>query len=138
MFRNPIVINNKIMKALKEILANKEIILKVRDLKFDKEVQVRDEIDELITDLITLRLVLKDTEKNKNHLKLEIKNKLKELEQEKINELKLLEEEIFFMTLRNKHLGRSSHIIKEEEVELREQAKKKINEIEELKEGVEG
>ena len=138
MFRNPIVINNKIMKALKEILANKEIILKVRDLKFDKEVQVRDEIDELITDLITLRLVLKDTEKNKNHLKLEIKNKLKELEQEKINELKLLEEEIFFMTLRNKHLGRSSHIIKEEEVELREQAKKKINEIEELKEGVDG
>ena len=38
------------------------------------------------------------------------------------------------MTLRNKHLGRSSHIIKEEEVEFREQAKKKINEIEELKE----
>ena len=42
------------------------------------------------------------------------------------------------MTLRNKHLGRSSHIVKEEEVGLREQAKKKINEIEELKEGVDG
>ena len=69
-------------------------------------------------------------------LKLEIKNKIKELEQEKINELKLLEEEIFFMTLRNKHLGRSSHIIKEEEIDLREQAKKKVDEIEELKEGV--
>ena len=41
------------------------------------------------------------------------------------------------MMLRNKHLSRSSHIIKEEEVELREQAKK-IDEIEELKEGVDG
>ena len=35
----------------------------------------------------------------------------------------------------NKHLGRSSHIIKGE---LRKQAKKKINKIEELKEGVDG
>ena len=51
--------------------------------------------NELITDLITLRLILKDTEKTKKTLKLEIINKLKELEQEKINELKLLEEEIF-------------------------------------------
>ena len=41
------------------------------------------------------------------------------------------------MMLRNKHQSRSSHIIKEEEVELREQAKK-IDEIEELKEGVDG
>ena len=32
------------------------------------------------------------------------------------------------MTLRNKHLGRSSHVIKEEETELREQAKKKTDE----------
>ena len=94
--------------------------------------------DELITNLITLRLILKDTEKTKKALKLEIKNELKELKQEKINELKLLEEEIFFMTLRNIHLGRSSHIIKEEEVELREQTKNKAGEIEELKEGVDG
>ena len=49
-----------------------------------------------------------------------MKNKLKELEQKKNNELKLLEEEIFFMTLRNKHLGRSSHIVKEKEIDLRE------------------
>ena len=69
-------------------------------------------------------------------VKLEIKNKLKELEQEKINELKLLEEEIFFRTLRNKYLGRSIYIIKEEEIDLRKQAKKKIDKIEELKEGV--
>ena len=94
--------------------------------------------NELIFDLITLRLVLKDTEKTKIGLKLEIKNKLKELEQEKINELKLLEEEIIFMTLRNKHLGRSSHITKEEEIELREQTKKKVDKIEELKEGIDG
>ena len=67
--------------------------------------------DKLITDLITLRLVLKDTEKTKKTLKLEIKNKLKELEQKKNNELKLLEEEIFFMTLRKTHLGRSFIIL---------------------------
>ena len=41
------------------------------------------------------------------------------------------------MTLRNKHLGRSSHVTKEEETELREQTKMKIDEIEELKEDVE-
>ena len=46
--------------------------------------------DELITDLITLRLILKDTEKTKKDLKFEIKNKLTELEQNKNNELKLL------------------------------------------------
>ena len=37
------------------------------------------------------------------------------------------------MTLRNKHLSKSSRITKEEEVELIEHAKKKINEIDELK-----
>ena len=35
------------MKALKEILANKDIIQKVRNLNFDKEVQVKYEINEL-------------------------------------------------------------------------------------------
>ena len=38
---------DRIMKAVKEILANKNIIQKVRDLNFDKKVQVKDEIDEL-------------------------------------------------------------------------------------------
>ena len=71
-------------------------------------------------------------------LKLEIKNKLKQLEQDKINDLKLLEEEMFLMTLRNRHLDRSSHIFNEEEIDLREQTKKKVNELEELKEGVDG
>ena len=36
-----------IMKALKEILVNKDIIQKVRDLNFDKEVQVKYEIHQL-------------------------------------------------------------------------------------------
>ena len=35
------------MKVLKEILANKDMIQKVRDLNFDKEVQVKYEINEL-------------------------------------------------------------------------------------------
>ena len=38
------------------------------------------------------------------------------------------------MTLRNKHLGRLIYDIDEEEIDLREQAKRKIDEIEELKE----
>ena len=42
-----LVMNNKIMRALKEILANKDIIQKVRDLNSDKEVQVKYEISEL-------------------------------------------------------------------------------------------
>ena len=40
---------HKIMKALEEILANKDIIQKDRDLNFDKEVQVKYEINELKT-----------------------------------------------------------------------------------------
>ena len=43
-------------------------------------IQDLESCNELITDLITLRLILKDTEKTKKTLKLEIKNKLKELE----------------------------------------------------------
>ena len=104
----------------------------------ETSIQDLESCNELITDLITLRLILKDTEKTEKTLKLEIKNKLKELEQEKINELKLLKEEIFLMTLRNKHLCRSGHIVKEEKIDLREQTKKKIDKIEELKEGVDG
>ena len=38
---------DRIMKALKEILANKDIIQKVRNVNFDKEVQVKYEINEL-------------------------------------------------------------------------------------------
>ena len=62
--------------------------------------------------LLLILLILRDTEKIEKTLGLEIKNKLKELEQEKINEN--------FMALRNKYLGRSNHIIKEEEIDLKE------------------
>ena len=76
----------------------------------------------LILKLI-LTLILKDTVKT---------------EQKKINELRLLEEKIFFITLRNKHQGRPIHIIKEEEIELGEHTKKVVDEIEKLKEGADG
>ena len=55
----------------------------------------------------------------------------------KINELRLLEEQIFIITLRNKYLGRSGFDINEKEIDLREQVKKKADKIEELKEDVE-
>ena len=82
------------------------------------EISIQDleSCNELITHLITLRLILKDRVKTDEILRLEIKNKLKKIEQMKIKELRPLEEEIFFMTLRNKHLGRSSHVIKEKEI----------------------
>ena len=41
------------------------------------------------------------------------------------------------MTLRNKHLDKSSDNIDEDEIELMEQAKQRIDKIEELKEDVE-
>ena len=42
-----LIINNKIMIALKEILAHKNITYKARDSNFDKGVQVKDEIVQL-------------------------------------------------------------------------------------------
>ena len=41
------------------------------------------------------------------------------------------------MTQRNKHLVRSSYDIDEEEIDLKEQAKERIDKIEELKEDIE-
>ena len=56
----------------------------------ETSIQDLESCNELIIDLITFRLIiLKDTEKNEKTLELETKNKFKELEQEKINELKL-------------------------------------------------
>ena len=89
--------------------------------------------NELINHLITLRSILKDILKIKKILRL----KIKKLEQKKINELKVLKEEIFIMPLRNKYLGKSSYDIDEEEIDLIELAKKRIDKIEELKEDVE-
>ena len=99
------------------------------------EISIQDleSCNELIIHKITLTLILKDTVKTEKILTLEIKK----LKQKKINELGLLEEEILIMTLRNNHLGKSSYDFMEEEIDLREQAKKKTDKIEELKEDVE-
>ena len=43
-------------------------------------IQDLESCNKLITDLITLRLILKDTEKIEKTLRLEIKNKLKEMQ----------------------------------------------------------
>ena len=55
---------------------------------------------------------------------LEINNKLKELEAEKIYELELLQEEVRFRKLRNRFLGKPNKI--EEEIELKTNTQKKI------------
>ena len=95
-------------------------------------IQDLESCNELVIHLITLRSILKDTVKIEKILELEVKK----LEQKKINELRLLEEEIFIMILGNKHLGRSSYDIDEKEIDLREQAKRRIDEIKGLKEDV--
>ena len=89
--------------------------------------------NEVINHLVTLRSIIENIVKIEKILELEIKK----LEQKKINELKVLKEEIFIMTLRNKYLGKSSYDIMEKEIELKEHAKKRIDKIEELKEDVE-
>ena len=66
---------DQIMKVFKKILANKDMIPKVRHLNFDKEVQVKYEINELIA--------------RKN-------------------------EELGYIILRNRHLGRPDRDRKEE------------------------
>ena len=50
--------------------------------------------DDLITSLITLKLVLKDVDKTSIIKDLEINNKIKQLEAEKIDELELLQDEL--------------------------------------------
>ena len=97
------------------------------------EISIQDleSCNKLITYLITLRSILKDTVKIKKILEL----KIKKLEQKEINELK---EKIFIMTLRNKYLGKLSYDIDEEKIDLIKQAKKKIDKIEELKKDLMG
>ena len=76
------------------------------------EISIQDlgSCNELITHLITLRSILKDN-------KIEILElHIKKLEQKKINELKVLKEEIFIMTPKNKYRGRSGYDIDEEEI----------------------
>ena len=90
--------------------------------------------NDFITSLITLKVILENIDKISIVKDLEINNKIKELEAEKIDELELLQEELRFRTLKNRYLGRLNKI--EEGIKLREQTKKKIDDIEELKEEV--
>ena len=90
--------------------------------------------DDLINSLITLKVILENIDKISIAKDLQINNQIKQLEAEKIDELELLHEELRFITLKNRFLGRSNKI--EEERELRRQTKKKIDNIEELKEEV--
>ena len=87
----------------------------------------------LITHLITLRLTLKYILKVKKILGTEIGK----LEKKEINELTVLKDKIFIMTLRNRYLGKSSYDIDvEEEIDLIKQEGKKIDKIKELKKDV--
>ena len=67
------------------------------------EISIQDleSCNELITNLITLRSILKYTVKIKKILEI----KIEKLEQKEINELMVLKEKIFIMTLRKKYLG---------------------------------
>ena len=55
--------------------------------------------DDLITILITLKLILKDIDKISIVIDLEINNKIKQLEAEKIDELELLQDELRIITI---------------------------------------
>ena len=61
--------------------------------------------DDLMTSLITLKVMLEDTNKISIVIDLKVNNKIKQLEAEKTDELELLEEELRIMTLRNRFLG---------------------------------
>ena len=88
----------------------------------------------LITSLITLKVIPEDIDKVSTVIDLDINNKMQQLEAEKADELELLEEELRIMTLRNRFLGRPNNI--DEEIDLRRQTNKKIDKIKELKEEV--
>ena len=88
--------------------------------------------DDLINSLITLKVILEDRDRISIFIDLNINNKIKQLETEKIDELELLQEELRIATLRNRFPGRPNKI--KEEIDLRRQEKKKIDNIEELKE----
>ena len=90
--------------------------------------------NDLITGLIPLKVILEDIDKTTIVKDLEINNKIKELDAEKTDELELLQEELRIVTLRNRFLGRPNKI--EKEIDLKRQTKKKIDNIEELKEEV--
>ena len=73
------------------------------------EINIQDleSCNELITHIITLRSILKYIVKIKKSFEIEMGN----LEQKEVNELTVLKDKIFIMTLRNKYLGDSSYDI---------------------------
>ena len=70
---------------------------------------------DLITSLITLKVILENVNKVSIDKDLDINNKIKELEADKIDELELLQEELRLMTLKNRVLGRPNKF--KEEIE---------------------
>ena len=95
--------------------------------------------DDLITSLITLKVILEDIDKISIVIDLEINDKVKQLEAENTDDLELVEEEIRIITLRNRFLRRPNKTecnSIEEEIDLRTQTKNKIDNIEKLKEEV--
>ena len=71
--------------------------------------------DDLITSLITLKVILENVNKVSIDKDLDINNKIKELEADKVDELELLQEELRLMTLTNRVLGRPNKF--KEEIE---------------------
>ena len=95
--------------------------------------------DDLITSLIALKVILENIGKISIVIDLDINNKIEQLEAEKTDEIELLEEELRIITLRNKFVRRPNKIecsSIEGEIDLRRQTKKKIDNIEKLKEEV--
>ena len=87
--------------------------------------------DDLITNLITLKVILENIDKISIVKDLEINNKINVLEVEKDKEL----EELQFITFGNEYCERSKNDI-EKGRDLRRQTQKKIDNIEKLKEEV--
>ena len=66
--------------------------------------------DDLITSLITLKVILEDIDKISIVIDLDINNKIKQLEAENIDGLELLQEELKIIALRNRFLGRPAKL----------------------------
>ena len=108
-----------------------EIEVEVHDLLRRNKINGLD----LINCLVYLRIMLKKIDKISIVKYIELNNKLKKLEAEKIDELELLKENLRFRTLKSRFRRRPNSI--EEEIELRKQTRKKIDSIERLKTEVE-
>ena len=108
-----------------------EIESDVHDLVMKNKINDLD----LINCLFYLKIILKKIDKISIVKDLEINNKPKELETEKIDELELLQENLKSGALKNIFWGRLNSI--EEEIELRKQTRKMIDNIERLKTEVE-